>query len=221
MLRIIGQGGINSNERNYVRRGDLSFERQLSAELRAELDEEVPSQTYRLREVPFTFLRPAPPRVVQHETKKVGARDTRTHPPYKAAVMPPSAPPQSAPQSGIRTWRWVLAMLVAIPILSSHLPPRPSRLPWVWVETRRALPAVSRVLPVNGETLPPLSTPGLWRSMRMPDGQLVAINYQGRLPSTAALPPEGRLLGEQWFVGHTPWIWMTRPGASFPSWVDP
>jgi hypothetical protein len=55
----------------------------------------------------------------------------------------------------------------------------------------------------------------------MPNGQIVQVSYQGALPSTAALPPQGRFFGEEWFVGNTPWIWMLRPGAITPSWVDP
>jgi hypothetical protein len=41
---------------------DEGFERQLPPELRAELDEEAPPQTYRLREVSPIYLRPPPPR---------------------------------------------------------------------------------------------------------------------------------------------------------------
>ena len=43
----------------------------------------------------------------------------------------------------------------------------------------------------------------------------------GELPSSAALPPRGRFIGEEWSTGNTSWIWMTPAGANFPSWVDP
>jgi len=55
----------------------------------------------------------------------------------------------------------------------------------------------------------------------MPDGTIVEARYQGELPSSAALPPQGRFIGEEWSTGNTSWIWMTPAGAAFPSWVDP
>jgi len=55
----------------------------------------------------------------------------------------------------------------------------------------------------------------------MPDGSIVWAVYQGELPSSAALPAQGRFIGEEWSTGSTAWIWMTPAGASFPSWVDP
>jgi hypothetical protein len=55
----------------------------------------------------------------------------------------------------------------------------------------------------------------------MPDGTIVNVSYQGELSSSAALPPQGRFVGEQYSTGTTSWVWMTPAGASFPSWVDP
>jgi hypothetical protein len=55
----------------------------------------------------------------------------------------------------------------------------------------------------------------------MPDGSIVNVSYQGDLFSSAALPPRGRFVGEQWSTGTTSWVWMTPIGANFPSWVDP
>jgi hypothetical protein len=55
----------------------------------------------------------------------------------------------------------------------------------------------------------------------MPDGTIVEARYQGELPSSAALPPQGRFIGEWWSTGNTSWIWMTPAEANFPSWVDP
>jgi hypothetical protein len=55
----------------------------------------------------------------------------------------------------------------------------------------------------------------------MPDGTILPVSYQGELASSAALPPRGRFIGEEWSTGNTSWVWMTPAGASFPSWVDP
>jgi hypothetical protein len=90
------------------------------------------------------------------------------------------------------------------------------------VEVRRALPAVPRALPVTAPENPPIPTPyAESQPIRMPDGTIVQARYQGELPSSAALPPQGRFIGEEWSTGHTSWIWMTPAGANFPSWVDP
>jgi hypothetical protein len=53
------------------------------------------------------------------------------------------------------------------------------------------------------------------------DGTTVQVCYQGELPSSAALPRQGRFIGEEWSTGNTSWIWMTPAGVNFPSWVDP
>jgi hypothetical protein len=55
----------------------------------------------------------------------------------------------------------------------------------------------------------------------MPDGTIVNVSYQGELPSSAALPPQGHFIGEAYSTGTTSWVWMTPAGANFPSWVDP
>jgi hypothetical protein len=55
----------------------------------------------------------------------------------------------------------------------------------------------------------------------MPDGTIVSASYQGELPSSAALPSQGRFIGEEYSTGDTSWIWMQPAGAAFPSWVDP
>ena len=44
----------------------------------------------------------------------------------------------------------------------------------------------------------------------MPDGTIMEARYQGELPSSAALPPQGRFIGEEWSTGNTSWIWMTN-----------
>jgi len=93
------------------------------------------------------------------------------------------------------------------------------------VEVRRALPAVPRALLVSRSRFSehaPIPAPyAESQPVRMPDGTIVEARYQGELPSGAALPPQGRFIGEQWSTGNTSWIWMTPAGASFPSWVDP
>jgi hypothetical protein len=87
------------------------------------------------------------------------------------------------------------------------------------VEVRKALPVVPRALPVTSG----ISTVSnaAWQPIRMPDGTIVNVSYQGELPSSAALPPQGHFVGEEYSTGTTSWVWMTPAGASFPSWVDP
>jgi len=82
------------------------------------------------------------------------------------------------------------------------------------VEVRRALPAVPRALPVVSPENPPIATPPSAESqpIRMPDGTIVQASYQGELPSSAALPAQGRFIGEEWSTANTSWIWMT-PGS--------
>jgi len=88
------------------------------------------------------------------------------------------------------------------------------------VEVRKALPVVPRALPVTSQTSS-VSNTSWWRSLQMPDGSFIGVRYQGELPSSASLPAQGDFIGQQYSVGSTSWIWMTRPGATTPSWVDP
>jgi hypothetical protein len=55
----------------------------------------------------------------------------------------------------------------------------------------------------------------------MPKGAIIAVHYEGALPSSAALPPQGHFIGEEYLTGNTSWVWMTPAGTNFPSWVDP
>jgi len=87
------------------------------------------------------------------------------------------------------------------------------------VEVRKALPAVPRALPVSSGVSTVSNAP--WQPIRMPDGTIVNVSYQGELPSSAALPPQGHFIGEAYSTGTTSWVWMTPAGANFPSWVDP
>lgn len=216
------------NQSIYSRRGpDESFDCQLPAEARTEL-EEIPSpQTYRLREAPTyqppreVFLRPHPPEVV-YRSRAI----SRTPPPAK----------QSHGAAVIGTVAIVALFLYAVshnngPSTSTAPPesrsvPTPSSQP---VEVRRALPPpvdVRRALPAVPRALPVTSVVSTvsnaeWQPVRMPDGTVVQVCYQGELPSSAALPLQGRFIGEEWSTGNTSWIWTTPAGASFPSWVDP
>jgi len=89
------------------------------------------------------------------------------------------------------------------------------------VEVRRALPAIEvrRALPVNSV---PSAVPNIgWQSMKMPDGSIIPVHYEGELPSSAALPLHGHFIGEEYSTGNTSWVWMTPAGTNVASWVDP
>jgi len=134
---------------------------------------------------------------------------------------------ESAPRRGSGIW-WLLAVLLGFPILIGLLPherfSQGTQTDSGWVEVRRALPAASngvevrRALPVETSQTSSLSS---WQALRMPDDTIISVSYQGELPSSAALPSQGHFIGEEYSVGDTRWIWMTRAGAAFPSWVDP
>jgi hypothetical protein len=49
----------------------------------------------------------------------------------------------------------------------------------------------------------------------MPDGTIAEARYQGELPSSAALPPQGRFIGKEYSTGNTSWIWMTLAEGEF------
>jgi hypothetical protein len=213
--------------------GDTEFERRLPPEILDEL-EEAPAKTYRFRES-SPYLRPPPPRVPARSVRgmdrpsaapKAQAQTVARppSPPPRQPVSPPPVPPivakpaRSPSRPGAGDWWWILALLVAIPILSSHLP---QGRPQPWTEVRRALPVALRALPVTAETST-VSNTARWQSIRMPDGAIVATNYQGQLPNAGSLPATGRFLGETRTTSDgTTWIWMQRAGMSFPAWVDP
>ena len=175
----------------YWRRGpgEGSFDCQLPAEARAELLEEIPPpKTYR-REIPtYRPLEPPPPVL----------------PP---SVTPRARPAQSESSSGSGIWL-LLAVLLGLPILLAMLSQAVSsgtqpqsrsvevRRALPVVEVRRALPAVPRALPVTS-AVSTVSNAG-WQSVRMPDGTIVQVCYHGVLPSSAALPNQGRFIGEEW-----------------------
>jgi hypothetical protein len=180
------------------------FERELPAEARIEL-EEPPSRPVFLRP-PEVFLRPAPPaRPTQSPTYQ-----PPPPPPEVVFTPPPVSPPlpsrpvQSAPRDGSAGW-WILAMLVLATALLSRLSfnsqgtagTQPQSRP---TEVRRALPAVEvrRALPAGSVTFPvsAISNAG-WQRIKMPDGEIVWVSYQGRLSSSSQLPNEGRFIGEE------------------------
>jgi len=213
---------------------DEQFECQLPPEIRAELKEE-PSPRFYIREAPPTY------QPVQAPPAEAVFRPPPVSPPTPP-VMPPTAKPvQRASRNGSGIWS-LLAALLGFPMLIAMLSQAVSTLTIPIsrpvngtqhqsgpvevrralpppVEVRRALPAVPRALPVTS----PVSTfsNAEWQPIRMPDGTIVQASYQGELPSSAALPPRGRFIGEEWSTGNTSWIWMTPAGANFPSWVDP
>jgi hypothetical protein len=205
---------------------DTQFERRLPPEILTELEESPPRiylrpppPTYRVAaQVPQeVFFRPAPP-----VSPPPQPPPRQTIPPLPPIIPTGAKPAQSAPRSGSGGW-WLLAVIVGFLILVGHLPKRlqPATImsPQPWVEVRRALPVAPRALPVTAQVS---SVPtGWWQSIRMPDGSFIGVRYQGELASSAALPPQGHFIGEEYSVGTTSWIWMTRPGASLPSWVDP
>lgn len=214
----------------YLRRGpsDGSFDCYPPGEVRAELEELAPPR----------FIRPAPPtyRSVTPSQPEVFLRPPPpVLPPPWVPVTPSAAKPaQSAPRRGTGPW-WLLAALLGFPILVGLLDQAKSSLTKSLeqaarapgnvsaaqpiVEVRRALPAVPRALAVT--THDSAVSNLTWQPVRMPDGSVVQACYQGELPSSAALPAQGRFIGEEWLTGDTSWIWTVPAGASFPSWVDP
>ena len=170
--------------------------------------------------------------------------------PARPFVMSPVAKPvQRASRSGSGIWLLLAVLLgflmLGFPLLIGLLPRTVSTLSTlsgrpvddtqpqsrpvevrralpVPVEVRRALPAVPRALPVaSSMSLAPDPQIGEWQPVRLLDGTIVQVCYQGELPSSAALPPRGRFIAEEWSTGYRSWIWMTPAGASFPSRIDP
>jgi hypothetical protein len=87
------------------------------------------------------------------------------------------------------------------------------------VEVRRALPAALRALPLGAA---PSAVPVVgWQPVRMPDGSIIPVHYEGELPSSAALPLQGQFIGEEYSTGNTSWVWTQPAGTNVASWVDP
>jgi len=186
---------------------------------------------------------PTPPPVPPPLPKTVSNPSLPPLPPWQRVSVPPAARP--APKRshgagiigtlGVILFFWALSHHNApssstAPLESRSVPtPSQSRTEAVrpsfsgWVEVRRALPVAPRALPVTSrESLPPPLPYAQGQLVTMPDGTPVDARYQGELASSAALPPQGRFIGETWRTADgTSWVWMTPAGASFPSWVDP
>jgi hypothetical protein len=213
----------------YFRRGafDDQFDCQLPEEARTELLGEIPPpKTYRIREIPAYQPAPPPPPEVVYRPRAVPI--SKTPPPAKrlhgAAV--------------IGTIAIVALFLYAVSRTggpsSSTAPPENRSVPTplrsqpvevrraLPVEVRRALPAVLRALPLTSSASL-VSEPqiGQWQPVRLLDGTIIQVCYQGELPSSAALPPRGRFIGEEYSTGNTSWIWMQPAGTNVASWVDP
>ena len=205
----------------HFRRGtfDDQFDCQLPEEARTELLGEIPPPNpYRSREIPA--YRPAPPPAKRsgdaavigsiaivalflYAVSRTGGPSTSTAPPESRSVP---SPLRSQPVEVRRALPPPVEVRRALPV----------------VEVRKALPAVPRALPVTSSaSLVSDSQIGQWQPVRLLDGTIMQVCYQGELPSSAALPLHGRFIGEEWTSGNTSWIWMTPVGASFPSWVDP
>jgi len=209
-----------NDDRNDNRK-DEQFERELPPEIRAELNGNLPRSKNRRP------IRPAIP----------------TPPPAGEATVPPIAKPvqrESRPHGGSWIW-WLLASVGVVFLLarlSDNRQPRTSnstpvevrqvlppavevRRALPVVEVRRALPAIEvrRALPVNSV---PSAVPNIgWQSIKMPDGSVIPVHYEGELPSSAALPLQGHFIGEEYSTGNTSWVWMTPAGTNVASWVDP
>ena len=219
---------------DYNNRFDSQFESQLPPEVRTEL--EIPPQSInrwpaRIPETEEEIQAALKWLKSQGYLQSVSAPPPSPEPavaPQPPPVVPPAAKPaQSASRPGSGIWLWLVAMLLAIPILNGLLPRTQPQSRWVEVrralpavEVRKALPVVPRALPVTSQAST-VSNTGWWQSIRMPDGSFIGVRYMGELPSSASLPAQGDFIGQEYSVGTTSWIWMTRPGATTPSWVDP
>jgi hypothetical protein len=242
----------------YLRRGpDESFDCQLPAEARIELEEIPPPQVYRVRDQPLPRIWPQRIPETEEEIQQAIAwlkaqgflqEPISPAPPPQALirpapVSPPAKPAQSA-RSGKGIWL-LLGFLIVVGLLphaistlrtSSGRPvddtqpqSRPVEVRRALpppMEVRRALPAVPRALLVSrsrfSENAPTPVPYAQWHQVTLLDGRTtIPACYQGELPSSAALPHQGRFIGEEWSTGNTSWIWMTPAGVNFPSWVDP
>ena len=181
---------------------DDQFDCPLPEEARTELLGRIPPpKPYRSREIPACEPAPPPVRRLRGAAAVIGAITIAAL--FLYAMSRTSGPSTSTAPPGIQS-------VPSQPVEVRRALP---------VEVRRALPAALRALPVSSAAL---AVPAVgWQSIRMPDGSLIPAYYAGGLPSSAALPPRGHFLGEQWSTGTTSWVWMTPAGANFPSWVDP
>jgi hypothetical protein len=205
---------------------DDQFERELPPEIRAELGaspRSINRPSVRIPETEAEIEQAVQWLKSQGYLRSASPAPSSVPAPREVAIPTASEPARGCvPRSGTGIWL-LLAALIGLPLLLARVAdntqpqPRPVevRRALPAVEVRRALPAVPRALPITSA----VSTE--WQPIRMPDGTVVQASYQGELPSSAALPAQGRFIGEEYSTGNTSWIWMTPAGASFPSWVDP
>jgi hypothetical protein len=59
------------------------------------------------------------------------------------------------------------------------------------------------------------------RELLMPNGPSVLGRLRGKLASIDMLPSNGNEVGDTWVVGDTAWVWITQPGMTQASWIDP
>jgi len=59
------------------------------------------------------------------------------------------------------------------------------------------------------------------RQLLMPSGLKVLGRLRGSLVSTDMLPTNGNEIGDTWIVRDTAWVWLTQPGMTQASWIDP
>ena len=62
---------------------------------------------------------------------------------------------------------------------------------------------------------------GETRRLLMPYGLEVVGRLRGHSEDELYLPASGNTIGDTWLVENTPWIWITVPGTTAPTWVDP
>jgi hypothetical protein len=60
---------------------------------------------------------------------------------------------------------------------------------------------------------------GEQRRLLMPYGLEVVGRLRGHSEGELYLPTGGNAIGDTWLVENTPWIWLTVPGTSAPTWV--
>ena len=62
---------------------------------------------------------------------------------------------------------------------------------------------------------------GETRRLLMPYGLEVVGRLRGHSEDELYLPTSGNTIGDTWLVENTPWVWITVPGTTAPTWVDP
>jgi hypothetical protein len=199
---------------DYNNQFDSQFESQLPPEVRVELGASPRSINRPPVRIPETEAEIE--QAVQWLKSQGYLRSTIPAPPPvsppEPVVLPQAAKPtQSASRPGAGPWLWLLAMLLAIPVLSALLPHSQLQ---PWVEVRRALPVVPRALAVTAPSV------GRWHSIQFSDGSTMRICDGGQLSSTALLPGQGRFVGDAFVIDNHYWIWM-QPTNGVASWVDP